>query len=369
LSESKPRPAGIFRAATRLSMKNKLKYIVPLAVVLLIAGLVLQRASSGSAASTLRRAPVPAVKLTNPTRETITRSVRYTGNIEAIQQAAIYSKVTGNIDELYVNIGMPVRTGQLLALIDTTELAQQVEQSAATYQNAKLQFERTRDLFEKNLTAQADRDNAQAALTIAKANYDNSITRLGYTRITAPFAGVVTKRFLDPGAVVSPNTTTLFTLMDLDSVRVFVNVLEKDIPQIVHGTRAVVSVDAFPGREFNGIVTRSADAVDPATRTMAVEIDIPNKDHALKPGMFSNVTLIIGEKTDALTLPTQAVLKDSSGSYIFTVVADTARRLSVRTGADQNNRTEIVSGLTESQPVVVQGQQFVRNGGPVSIQK
>jgi len=134
------------------------------------------------------------------------------------------------------------------------------------------------------------------------------------------------------------------------------------------GREASVTVDAYPGRTFTGKVTKFAEAVDLSTRTMAVEVDIPNPEHLLRPGMFATVTLTVGEHPDALTLPTQAFLKDDQGLYVFVARQDTARRLRVSTGNEQNSRTEVLSGLDGSEDVITTGQQFVRNNGPVVVQ-
>jgi membrane fusion protein (multidrug efflux system) len=277
--------------------------------------------------------------------------------------------VIGNLEGVYINIGEAVRQGQLLAMIDTTLLAQQYAQASATYNNAKLQYDRAKDLFAKNLGAKQDVDNSQAAMLVAQANADNAATQLSYSRITAPFPGIITQRFLDPGAVVTANNATLFTLMDLDSMRVFVNVLERDIPAVTIGKKADITVDAYPDRHFEGIVTRSSQAVDPATRTLSVEVDAPNRDHTLKPGMFTNVTVILGQHENVVTVPAEAVLGDSNGHWVFTVADNnTAHRVPVKTGAEQNNRTEIVSGLSGQEKLIVVGQQFVKDGGPVNIQ-
>lgn len=352
-------------------MKKSLRFILFAVVVLFVVGMIGYRvAHSGDAAKTSRQAPVPAVRVALPAQETMTNSLQFTGSMMPIQQAGVYSKVIGNLQGVYVNMGQAVTEGQLLATIDTTELAQQYELASATYTNARLQFQRTRDLFDKNLGARQDQENAQAAMEVAKANFDNAATRLSYARVTAPFTGIITQRFLDPGAVVTTNNATLFTLMDLDSMKVIISVLEKDIPLVTNGKHAIITVDAYPDKQFDGIVTRSSQAVSTDTRTMAVEIDVPNRDHTLKPGMFSNVLLLIGQHSDALTLPAQSVLGDSTGRYVYMLSENnTARRVPVKIGGQQNNRTEILTGITGQDRIIVVGQQYVKDGGPVNVQQ
>ena len=349
-------------------MKIKKKYFVPVFLLILMVVVAWRIISAGSA-SDVRRQTAPAVTVERARRETIVATLHFTGDVLPIQQAGIYSKVGGTIERVFADMGEPVRKGDLLALIDTTELAQQSRQTAATYQKERLNYERTRELAARNLIATQELDNAEAAMKVAKANYEAAQTRLSYAGIAAPFGGFVTKRFLDPGAVVTPNNVTLFTLMDLDAMKVIISVLEKDIPLVTIGKKATIAVDAFPGVDFTGKIRRFSEAVDLSTRTMAVEIDIPNADHRLKPGMYADVLLVVDEHDNALTVPSQSILSDGKGSFVFTVDGETARRRDIRAGGEQNGRTEILSGLDARELVVTAGQQFAKDGGQVIVQK
>ncbi len=349
-------------------MKRSTLY-ASLATAVLLVGLIAWKIAAGNSAADPRRASAPIVKTELPRRESVRYTLKFTGDVLPTQQANIYSKVNGNLERIHVDMGMAVRKGQLLALIDTTELSQQYQQASATSKNAQLVFERTKELAAQNLVAKQDLDNADAAMKVALANEDNARTRLEYARIRAPFAGIITRRYLDPGANVTSNTTTLFTLMDLDAMKVIVSVLEKDIPSVKAGIKASVGVDAFPGRQFNGAITRLSEAVDLSTRTMAVQIDIPNGDHMLKPGMFAAVIIFIAEHKNAVTIPTQAIQKDDKGMFVYVVDGKTARRRDIVTGSEQDSRTEIVQGLSGDEPLVSVGQQFVKDGSPVTIQQ
>ena len=347
----------------------KRKYLYLIGVALLLAALFVWRLASGDPAADTRRQNVPVVKTENALRQTVRYNLLYTADVAAVQQAGIYPKVSGTLDRVYVDMGSAVGRGQMLALIDTTELFQTRQQAAATAENARLTYRRNKDLFDQKLVAAQDLENAEAAMKVAVAALDVATTRLDYARIRAPFGGTITKKFLDPGAVVSALTSTLFTLMDLDQMKIIINVLEQDIPRVTMGLEASVSVDAFPGKKFTGKVSKFAQAVDLGTRTMAVEVDLANPGHLLAPGMFAAVSLNVGEKTDALTLPTQSLMKDDQGLYVYLAIQDTARRARVTAGTEQNSRTEILSGLAGTEDVITTGQQFVRNNGPVTVQK
>lgn len=350
-------------------MKKFLKISFFLILIIAFAGIIYYKINANNETTRTRQRGAPLVKLEKPVRETVFYKLQFNGDVMAIQQANIFSKVSGNIEHIYVDIGMSVRNGQLLALIDQTELNQKVQETSAIFFNARTNYERTKQLLEQNLLAKEDLDNAEATMKIAQANYENAKTRLSYTRITAPFSGYITKRFLDVGALVSNTNTILFTLMDITSVKIIVNVLEKDISLIPRVKKAIIVVDAFPGKEFCGTISRSSQAIELSTRTMAVEIDIPNQDIILKPGMFATVTLVIEEHPNALLVPTQAILKDNNGTYVFTVDNNVAKRIDIKIGIEQSIMTEILSGIEGTEDVITTGQQFVRNGGPVLVQK
>lgn len=350
-------------------MHKYLKYLLPLVVVALLGGIVALKNASGGAAKEIRRENAPLVKVEQPMRQLIRYQLTYNGDVNAYQQATIYARINGSLEKVNVNLGSRVKSGQLLASVDSVEPFDQVQQMAATYDNARLAYARSKSLLTRNLISKQDVDNLEAAMKVAKANYELAKTRLSYTRIVAPFPGVITRRFLDPGTYLASSSTPLFQLMDIDSVKIVISIQERDLVAVKKGTRAEITVDAYGTKVFAGTVTRMADALDLSTRSMAVEIDIPNYDHLLKPGMFATVTLIIGDHPDALTVPTMAIQKDDSGSFVFVADKDVARRKRITTGTEQGTRTEVLSGLDGSESVVVVGQQLVKDGGLMNILK
>jgi membrane fusion protein (multidrug efflux system) len=348
-------------------MKVNRKTVIIAFLGLLFVGFVLFRIIQRESGNEASRRPAPLVTTVKPTRENLVRTLTYNGDVLPFQQAYIYAKVTGTLERVFVDMGDFVRQGRLLATIDSTELVQQVLQTSATYQNALINYNRTKELTAQNLLAKQDLDNAQAAMTVAKANYDNAVTKLGYARITAPFSGIITKRNLDPGAVVTSNNSTLFTLMDLEHVKVITSIPEKDVPTLEKVRSAQVTVDALPDRVFRGEVSRLSQAVDLSTRTMPIEIDIENASHQLKPGMFATVTLSAEEHKNALVLPIQAVLTDDQGQFVFVAEGGKVKKDYVKSGWEISNRLEIVGGLTGGEDVVVSGQQQLREGVAVRI--
>ena len=349
-------------------MKKELKYSL-IALLVLAVLFIVWKIAGKSSSSDPRRQNAALVQIEPISHESVRYTLKLNGDVLPNQQATISSKVAGTLEHFYVDMGDRVEANQMMALIDTTELSQQFQQTSATYQNAALTYKRMKELSEQNLVSRQDLDNAEAAMKVSKANYDGAKTRLGYARITAPFSGYITRRFLDAGGSVTANNVTLFTLMDLDAMKVIVNVLEKDVPKIRIGKEAVVTVDAYPDKQFKGVIARFSNALDLSTRTMAIEVDIPNRDHLLKSGMFATVVILVEEHRNAMTVPTQALLRDGKGSFLFITQGNTAKRRDVTIGIEQNARTEILSGITGADSIVTTGQQFLKDGAAVTIIK
>lgn len=357
-------------------------------ILLAVLLLVYIRLKANLDASTKGPLPRPSIQLSAPERTTIEKKLEFNGDILAIQQANIYSRVNGNIKKIYVNLGDFVRTGQLLAEIDKAMYIQTVKQNEglykqakATYENNKINYERNQELIDKGLISQSDLDNSrttmevsQAQMESALANYTNAQTQLSYCDIRAPFSGYITKRLLDPGTYVSTGgqnqNTILFTLSDISQLKVMVNVLEKDLQLLNQIEDAVIKTDAYPDEEFYGTLRATSGALDLSTRTMPTEIDIENKKGLLKPGMFAKVELILKRAENILTLPSQCVLKDDKGSYVYSVSKDSvAFKKYVQLGIQDNNTYEISEGLGDSDKVVSSGQELLNEGTRVKIVK
>jgi RND family efflux transporter MFP subunit len=361
------------------SRKKRIILVLSFIVTILLV-LVILRFINAAGESSRRPAMIPNVVVSNPGRGEISRSISLTGDILPIQQANIYSKVSGNIEKIYVDIGISVRQGQVLAIIDTTIYSQNVRQALgvlmqaeANLQNAKVNLERNQSLFEQKLIAKQDVDNSKTTYDVsnaqreaANATYKNILTQLSYCKVTAPFSGSITKRFLDAGAYVTASTSapssTLFTIMDIDKVKVFANIPEKNVPDLSQVFEANIKIDAYPDETFKASIRRASEAIDLSTRTMQIEIDINNENHKIKPGMFANINLVLEKKHDVLILPINVVLKDDSGNFVYTVTKDTiSQRKYVTIGIQQESNYEIVSGISDSDKVVVVGQSLIKD--------
>ncbi len=369
-----------------MSKNQRRVYVVLASVVVLLALLVYFRVKSNAEEAAKVVRPVPTVQVNMAEIGNISRTLSFTGDISAIQESNIFPRVNGNIEQEYVDIGDYVRKGQVLALIDTTiysENARQARgaflQADATLANSKLTYERDKSLLEQNLIAKQDLDNAETAYKVAlaqeeasAANLKNAEVQLGYCRIDAPFSGYITRRFFDPGTYVTSSTNTsssnLFYLADINRVKVMVDVLEEDIPLLPKVEDVQIRVDAYPNMVFHGKITRMSQQLDLSTRTMPVEVDINNPQGLLKPGMFASVDFVFDKAENTTILPSQVVLKDDSGNYVYTLGGgDIVHKNYVKVGVVHDNKDQILSGITKNDQIVFMGYDIVHDGMKVRV--
>jgi len=366
-------------------------------LVLTLVALVTFRLVSSGAKKDLRKERVISVGTMSPVRKDLDVRLVYTADIQPYQQVNIFSRVDGYIAKIHVDRGDYVKADQLLVEVDHTDYVHAVNRAKAnlaaaranvvsqeaTIHNAKLNLDRMRSLIKDQYVAQQDVDNAQAAYEVAVAQVDSlraqvhqmevalqqAETNLTYSYIRAPFAGSISIRNLDAGAFVSGSTGSTSTLsrgilvlQDITTVRVLVDVVEKDVPLVKIGQPAELRADAYPGRVFTGQVTRVVQALNPSTRTMTVEVDIPNPDRALKGGMFARVELVVGTHTNALQIPIDAVTRLETDQYVYAVQDGKARKTPVVLGIQSDGLIEIVKGLTGTEPIIVSGKDLVTDG-------
>lgn len=315
------------------------------------------------------------VQITKPTRRDLTYQITLPANISPLYQTTLYAQVSGYLKWIGPDKGDVVKKDQVLAIIDAPEVEEQYRQALTDYQIKKLTSDRLAKVWKQSpdVIAKQDVDVAEAASQGAKHLVDQRAALRSYTQVRAPYAGIITARFADPGALIQIATASssgaipLFTIMDLDTVRVYTNVPQEDSPLVVPGkTKAIVSVAGLEGQSFTGTVTRSTLALDPSTRSLLVEIDLPNRDHALRPGTFVEVTLGLREIPNALVLPPQAIISGPTGKSVFIIRDGHAKSVPVETGISDGRWMEITSGLSGDDDVVVVGKRKLVEGSLVS---
>jgi membrane fusion protein (multidrug efflux system) len=306
----------------------------------------------------------------------ITRSVTLPAfRILPIQEATLYAKVSGYLRTLAVDKGDFVKAGQLLGEIEVPEIQADKVQYEAEADVARTTYERMAQARQKaaDLVVPQEVDELRGRWEIARAKLERAQALLQYARVTAPFAGVVTSRFVDPGAFIPAATSgtpaqsaALLTLMDASRLRVQVFVPEAEVPFVAQGTPVKIKVEELTGRTFEGSVTRIAYALDESTKTMLAEIELSNPDGALRPGMYASVQLEVERKKDALLLPASAVLNERAGAFVLGVTDGKIKKTPIRTGFTDGARVEISGGLEPGAPVVLAASQKLADGQPVT---
>lgn len=314
------------------------------------------------------------VQVTKPVRKDLTYTIRLPANIAPLYQTTLYAKVSGYLKWIGPDKGDEVKKGQVVAIIDAPEVEEQYQQAAADYKIKKITFDRLKNVWKESpdVIAKQDVDVAEAAYDGARTLMQQRAVLRDYTKVRAPYDGTITARFADPGALIQVATSSatsaipLFTIMDLNTVRVYANVAQDDSPWVVPGrTKVTVRVQELPEGSFGGTITRSTLALDPSTRSLLVEVDLPNPDHALRPGTFAEMAIGLREIPNALVLPPQAVNSTPKGKSLFIVEEAKAKAVPIRTGITDGQWIEITEGLRGDEDVVVVGKRQLLDQSPV----
>jgi len=318
-----------------------------------------------------------SVQTVVPKKGEIARTITLpTFRVLAFQEATLYAKVSGYLKTLTVDKGDNVKEGDLLAEIEVPELLGDEAQYRAEAMVARTNYDRMAAARQKapDLVVPQTVDDLRGQWEVAEAKLQRTRALLGYSRMVAPFSGIITARFVDPGVFIpaatsisTPQSAALVTLMNFTRVRVQTYVPEPEVPFIKNGVPAKVMVEELPTRSFSGSVTRFAHALDPATKTMLTEIEIPNPEGAIRPGAYASVQLEVERKTDALIAPVQALLVEKAGNSVFLVSDGKAKKTPVQVGFNDGTNFEIAGGLPPDQPVILIGKQTLTDGQPVTI--
>lgn len=345
---------------------------------------------------------ITKVEVTKAVQKDLIRTISLPAYIEPLYKATLYAKEAGYLKWIKVDIGDRVEEGEVIALIDIPEMDEEYNQvkaklrgAQANYKKAEADFElqkqiyqRIRDIWETEprAIAKQDVDVAKAKYELARAQINNEKAKidnatadmkrlkalLEYGKIKAPFAGVITERFVDRGALVQDATsdidvTPVVIIMHTDTVRVFIDVPEPDVPFVEKGDEAALVVDALPGRDFTSTVTRFSYVLSPDTRTMKTEIDIQNPDNILRPGMFGNVILNLDVIEDAITVPADAIAVEKNNKFVYKVSDGKVEKVQIETGIDDGIRVEVVKGLTGNEDIIVKGKNAISDGDRVEV--
>ena len=355
--------------------------------VLLLAGGVtlLKRARDERVlAKETERNSVPSVAVIHPKAEKPDQELVLPGSLQAYEESPIYARTNGYLVRWYKDIGSRVQQGELLAKIDTPEIDQELLQTRAARQQVEAQLElaRTSDerwqsLRQTDSVSQQEADQQSSIYQQSKANLaaaDANVRRLeqleSFKNVYAPFSGVLTKRNVDPGALINAGAggRELFDIAKVDPLRVYVSVPQAYAQNIKIGMKAQVTLQEFPGQTFQGSVARTAEAIDMATRTLLTEVDVPNKERRLLPGSFGEVHFSVDSDANKVTVPINAMLFRAEGARVAVVGADGKVQLRpVSIGRDYGATLEILDGLSVDEQLIVNPSDSLEDGQQVRV--
>ena len=298
------------------------------------------------------------------------RSVSLPASIHGYIETPIYAKTPGYLKAIYVDKGDRVHKGEVLAILDSPELDKQVADAKANYWLSKVTDGRNQELVAQQVIPQQTADNSHAAMLQARAAYEQLVALQSYEVIRAETDGIITARDVDPGALIPQVTTPGSSISIVDLATLYPLRVYADVPQdlaalLKDGELASVSVTQYSDRSFSGTVTRHPEALAQDTRTMRVEVDLPNKDSAMYPGMYATLTLNVGSSDIAPWVPDDALMFRGGDAFVPVVRKDRIHLAKVALGNDDGREVQVAKGLSKDDLIAVNVGQGVEEGDPV----
>ena len=326
------------------------------------------------------------VSVISPTEGPSENEIILPGNLTAYSEASIFARTSGYLKSWSVDIGAKVAEGQVMAEIEAPDVDAQLRQATATLAQAKsnleianLNFDRQKDLLAKKVASQQEYDQnrtnvdaMKAAVQGDKANLQNLTVQKDFQGLKSPFAGVVTRRNTDVGALISASNggQELFRVARTDILRVYVYVPQAYAAYVKEGSAAFLDLVEFPGEKFTGKVAHIAGAMDPATRTLQTEVEIDNKDGRLFPGSFANTHLLLTLKKAPMVVPVNALLFRSQGFQAAVVDKDGIVHLKkVTIGQDFGTTLEVTEGIARTDRIIINPSDSLQDGTKVEVQE
>jgi membrane fusion protein (multidrug efflux system) len=298
------------------------------------------------------------------TTETVMDKISAVGSIEPNEIVDVRSEISGRITAVSFVEGAPVKKGDVLFQLDDAKLQADVQLAGAEFAKARNNLDRTRKLLEQQAISPREFDDAQAEFTSAEARLTLAREQLADATIVSPHDGMISQRLVSPQQFIEKNQT-LVTVVDTDPMKIDFSVPERFMSQLRIGQQVDVTLVALPGRAFRGEVYFIDPRVDASTRTIKLKARLPNPDNALRAGLFANVSLVAGQRENAVVAPEQAVVPLVDKNVVFIVTDGKAQRREIVIGARLPGRVEIVSGVNAGDHVVIAGQQKLRDLAPV----
>ncbi len=385
-----PDPARALPAPHGIPNGVRIAVIVIAAIVL--AGIIYRvlgrAADERHLANQTRLDAVPTVDVISPLVSGATSEIALPGNTQAFDDTPIYARTSGYLKQWFVDIGQHVTKGQLMATIETPELDEQLQVAQADLKSAqadlnlaKTTSDRYTNLLKLNSVSQQETDVAvsgaaakRAAVEAAEANVRRLSQLQSFEKVYAPYSGIVTQRNTDIGDLInagssSTNNTAkeLFHIASVNQLRVFVSVPEVYAPDIHNGDTATLTLDEYPGQTFSGIVTRNSGSIDPASRTLNVEVDVNNRNEKLLPGAYVFVHFKIPVQSRELSIPSDALIFRAQGLQVGIVRNGHVHLQTITIGKDNGKSVEVATGLSANDKVILSPSDSLAEGQPVNI--
>jgi RND family efflux transporter MFP subunit len=380
-----PAPAGPPHAEPPTENPGGLRTVaIVIAIALLLAivyGLHVRSTSEKRLTVATDEAAIPTVNVTHPVRGIKAGDLALPGNVEAFTDTPIYSRTNGYLEKWYFDIGAHVHKGDLLAVVETPEIDQQLNQSRAELERmqanadlAGVTSNRWQVLLSKHAVSQQEADQtrsnyiaAQAAVDASRANVHRLEQLQSYERIIAPFDGVITERNTDIGDLIDAGSGTsnpreLFHLDAFNRLRVYVSIPEVDSDSIHDGDEATLTQDANPNLKITGRIVRNAEAINQSTRTLRVEVDLDNSKGLLRPGAFVFVHFYLPPMSGSVTIPSNTLLFQTEGLRVGVVRNNHVQLVPITIGQDFGNAVEVTSGLTPADEVILDPSDSLASG-------
>jgi RND family efflux transporter MFP subunit len=385
-----PAQKGSAPAGRRRSWTGALLLLAVAAVILayvIVSGLNTRARAESALAQQTDQLAIPAVAVIHPQMTSASEEIALPGNMQAFTDTPIYARASGYLRKWYLDIGAHVKSGELLAEIETPEIDRQLQQAKADLATAQANLDlsqstakRYQFLLKSDSVSQQETDEKVSDLAAKDATVNamaSNVHRLeeivSFQKVYAPFDGVITARNIDIGALIDAGANTvgkeLFHEASTGVLRVYVSVPETYSRAARSGSFADVTLAEYPGRNFRGTLVRNADAIDPASRTLLVEVDVRNANGDLLPGAYATVHLKLPSKTNALTVPANALLFRSEGLQVALVRNGRVELRRVTIGRDFGNDVEISNGLAAGDQVIVNPSDSIGAGQQVQVTK
>jgi len=373
------------RAGLGLATSVMLAAVAVIFVMVMAVGFLSRTKAAADLQQATAATAIATVNVVYPTTGAPTDDIVLPGNTQAFTDAPIFARTNGYVKSWHADIGTRVKKGQVLAEIETPEVDQQLHQARAdlhtaqaNLRQAEITADRWQALVKTHAVSKQETDQAVNTLHAMKATVDSNASNVRrleelqrFQKIYAPFDGVITTRNTDIGALINAGASTpsqeLFHLAAIHILRVFVAVPQRYAHAVRPGATASLMLDEFPGHTFSGTIARNSNAIDPASRTLLVEVEVDNRNGPLLPGAYVRVHLTLSQAVNAVTVPANTLLFRSEGLRVGVVRNGRAELVPVTIGRDYGSSVEVMSGLQPTDPVIVNPSDSLISGTNVQV--